>query len=199
MCLRFVFLLITPAAGWLRLFRREEGVQDSRDLDPASPARRTATAAAAPAPELGGPGPARDPAQRDTQSTPPGATAAGHPGHYPALAPRHPPPPLGRQVHARQGRPPGHPPQDQGPGSPARSREPRMGLPQDPRRAGRPRSEDSGVDGVGNPEEGRNRPRAATDRAYLGRSSCAPRPRRSWRATASPPTCSTVPRPTSWP
>ena len=30
-----------------------------------------------------------------------------------------------------------------------------------------------------------------------GRSSCAPRPRRSWHATSSPRTCSTAPRPTS--
>src|ERR1039457_5078448 len=42
-----------------------------------------------------------------------------------------------------------------------------MGLPPDPRWAGRPGSEDSGVDGAGNPEECRNRPRAVTDRAYL--------------------------------
>ena len=33
-----------------------------------------------------------------------------------------------------------------------------MGLPQDPRRAGGPGSEGSGVDGVGDPEERRNRP-----------------------------------------
>ena len=32
-----------------------------------------------------------------------------------------------------------------------------------------------------------------------GRSSCAARPRRSWRATSSASTCSTAPRPTSWP
>jgi transposase len=31
-----------------------------------------------------------------------------------------------------------------------------------------------------------------------GRSSCVPRLRRSWRATSSPPTCSTAPRPMSW-
>src|SRR5690242_18253122 len=42
-----------------------------------------------------------------------------------------------------------------------------MGVPQDPWRAGRPGSENGGVDGVGNPEQGRNRPRAATDRSYL--------------------------------
>jgi putative transposase len=32
-----------------------------------------------------------------------------------------------------------------------------------------------------------------------GRSSCAPRPRRSLHATSSRPTCSTAPRPMSWP
>ena len=80
---------------------------DRGDLDPAPPARRPATAAAAPpAPELGGPGTARGPAQRDTESAAPGAAAAGHPGHDPALAPRHRPPPLGRQIQARQDRPP---------------------------------------------------------------------------------------------
>jgi hypothetical protein len=42
-----------------------------------------------------------------------------------------------------------------------------MGLPQDPRRTGRPGSKDSGVDGTGDPEERRNRPRAAADRASL--------------------------------
>jgi putative transposase len=38
-----------------------------------------------------------------------------------------------------------------------------MGLPQDPRRAGRPGGKGSGIDGVGNSEEGRNRPGAAAD------------------------------------
>src|SRR5450755_1436427 len=42
-----------------------------------------------------------------------------------------------------------------------------MGLPQDPRRTSRPGSKDSGVDGMGDPEENRNRPRAAADRANL--------------------------------
>src|SRR6516165_8457983 len=79
-----------------------------RNLDPAPPARRPATAAAAPpAPVLGGPGTARGLAQRDTESAAAGAAAAGHPGHDPALAPRHRPPPLGRQIQARQDRPAG--------------------------------------------------------------------------------------------
>jgi hypothetical protein len=38
-----------------------------------------------------------------------------------------------------------------------------MGLPQDPGRAGRPGSEGSGIDGVGDSEEGRNRPGAAAE------------------------------------
>src|SRR5690349_23552183 len=55
-------------------------MEDRRDLDPAPPARRPATAAAAPAEAgLGGPGLDRDPARRDTDSAPPGAAAAGHP------------------------------------------------------------------------------------------------------------------------
>jgi hypothetical protein len=136
--------------------------------DPPPPARRpAATAAAPPETELGRPGPARGPAQRDTQSPPPRAAACGHPGHDPALAPRHRPPPPGGAVHARQDRPAGYPPDHQGPGPPAGPGEPRMGLPQDPRRAGRPGSEGSGVDGLGDSEEGRNRPRAAPIRACV--------------------------------
>src|SRR6266536_3414586 len=82
-------------------------MEDRRDLDPAPPARRPAAAAAAPPEaELGGPGTPGDPSQRGTESPPPRAAAAGHPGHDRALASRHRPPPLGRQIHARQtGRP----------------------------------------------------------------------------------------------
>jgi len=47
------------------------------------------------------------------------------------------------------------------------ARENPNGGPQDPRRAGRPGREGSGIDSVGNPEEGRNRPRAAPIRACL--------------------------------
>ena len=84
-------------------------MEDRRDLDLAPPARGpAATAAAPPEPALGGPGPARDSAQRDTQSAPPGAAAPGHPGNDPALAPQHPPPPLGGAVQPRQDRPAGH-------------------------------------------------------------------------------------------
>src|ERR1035438_6769901 len=56
MCLRFVFLLITRVASWLRLSRREEAWQTAEILIPAPPARGPAAAAAAPPErELGGP------------------------------------------------------------------------------------------------------------------------------------------------
>jgi putative transposase len=104
-------------------------VAGCRNLDPAPSARCAATAAAAPpAPDLGGPGTARGPAQRDTESAAPGAAAAGHPGHDPALAPRHRPAPLGCQIQAGRHRPPGHPPGHQGPGPPAGQGEPGWGY-----------------------------------------------------------------------
>src|SRR6266699_2527168 len=113
---------------------------DRGDLDPAPPAGRSATAAATPPErELGGPGTARGPARRDTESAAPRAAAAGYPGHGRALAPRHRPPPLGRQVHARQDWPAGDPAEHPGPGPRAGPRESRMRIPKDPRRAGRPR------------------------------------------------------------
>ena len=85
-------------------------VEDRRDLDPAPPARRAAAPADAKAEaELGGQGPARYPARRNTESAAPRTAAAGHPGHDPGLAPRHRPPPLGRPVRARQDRPAGNP------------------------------------------------------------------------------------------
>src|SRR5216683_906789 len=106
MLLRFVFLLITRVTSWLRLSRRKEAWKTTEIFDPAPPARRPATAAAPPpAPDLGGPGPARDPAQRDTQSAAPQAAASGHSRHDPALPPRHRPAPLGRQIQERQDRP----------------------------------------------------------------------------------------------
>src|ERR1035438_8161988 len=95
---------------------------DRGDLDPAPPARCPATAPTAPtAPDLGGPGTARGFAERDTESAAPGTAAAGYPGHDPALAPRHRPPPLGRQVRVRQDRPASDPAQHPGTGPAAGS------------------------------------------------------------------------------
>ena len=127
MCLRFVFLLITRTASWLRLSRREETWRIAEILilrhqlavlqrrQPRRPKLNWADRALL-ATLLG----AIPKARRQ------GAAAAGHPGHHAALAPGHRPPPLGRQVHARQGRPAGDPPEHQGPGPPAGPREPRV-------------------------------------------------------------------------
>jgi hypothetical protein len=52
---------------------------------------------------------------------------------------------------------------------------------------------------MGDPQDPRHRPRAAADRSRPGRSSCAPRPTRSWHPTSSPSTCPAAPRPTRWP
>jgi hypothetical protein len=102
MWLRFVFLLITRIAGWLRLSRREEAWKTAEILilrhqlvvlqrrQPRRPRLNWA-----------------DRALLVTllsvvpKSAPPRAAAAGRPGNDPALAPRHRQPTLGRQVHAR--------------------------------------------------------------------------------------------------
>ena len=82
-------------------------VEDREDPDPAPPDQRAAAPAAAAAEAgLGGPGPARCPARRNTEGAAPGPAAAGYPGHDPALAPRHrPPPPGARSAHGKTGRP----------------------------------------------------------------------------------------------
>src|SRR5260370_35633865 len=75
------------------------GVADRRDLDPAPPARGpAAAAAAAPEPELGGPGTAHDSARRATESAAPRAAGAARTRHDPALGPRKRPRPRGRPV-----------------------------------------------------------------------------------------------------
>jgi putative transposase len=56
-----------------------------------------------------------------------------------------------------------------------------------------------GVDGMGDPEEGPASIPRRGGRGQPGRCSCAPRPRRSWHVISSRRTCSTAPRPTSWP
>jgi hypothetical protein len=88
------------------------GVDDRRNLNPAPPARRPAAPSGArPEADVGGPGRARGIARRDTESPPPRIAASGHPGHDPALAPRHPPAPPGGAVDARQVRPAGDSPE----------------------------------------------------------------------------------------
>src|SRR5712691_4851813 len=108
------------------------GVEDRGDPDAAPSARRPAAAVPRPTEaELGGPGPARRPARRDTEGTP-RRPASGDPGHGAALAPRHRPPPVGRQIHARQDRPASDPAEHPDPDPAAGPREPRVGVPPDP-------------------------------------------------------------------
>jgi len=172
------------------------GVEDRRNPDSASSARRTAASTARPGEALlGGPGPTRGAARPDTQSAVARAAAAGHPGHGAALAPRHRPPPLGRKIHARKGRPACNPAEHPGPGPATGPQELGLGVPQNSRRDGRPRGESRSVYRLGNPQGQRQRPHPAADRADLD-NSCAPRPTRSWPATSSQPTCSTAPAPT---
>ena len=68
-----------------------------------------------------------------------------------------------RSMHGKTGRPPEH----QGPGPAACPRKPRLGLPQDSRGTGRPWGTNLGVDGMGDLEEGRHRSRATADWCYL--------------------------------
>jgi hypothetical protein len=168
MCLRFVFLLITRMVSWLRLSQREETWKIAEILL----LRHQLAVLQRRQPRR----PGLDWAERALVAillaVIPKARRQGlrllvTPGHDRALAPRHRPPPLVCQVHPRQDRQAGHPPQNQGPCPAAGPREPRLGVPQDPRRASRPGRKDSGLDRVGNPEECRDRPCAAADRARL--------------------------------
>ena len=87
MCLRFVFLLITRLAAWVRLSRREEMWKTAGiSISCATHSRSCSGGSCAAQAELGGPGPARGAARRDTESPPPRIAAAGDPGHDRALA-----------------------------------------------------------------------------------------------------------------
>src|ERR1019366_5905373 len=106
MCLRFLFLLTTRLAAWLRLSRREETWTTAEILilrhqlaalqrrQPRRPKLNWADRALLAA-LLG-----VIPKARRAR-----IAAAGHPGHDPALAPRHRPAPPGGAVHVRQDRP----------------------------------------------------------------------------------------------
>jgi putative transposase len=129
MCLRFVFLLITRIATWLRLSRRDDAWNTAEILilrHQLAILRRHR--ACRPSLNWAGPSPARGPVRRDTESAPSGTAVAGHPGYDHALAPRHRPAPLGGVVGARQVRPPGDPLEYQGPGPPNSPGEPEWGY-----------------------------------------------------------------------
>jgi hypothetical protein len=186
-------------AGYLRAAAvpAQGGAEDRRDLDPAPPARRPAAPSGAPPEaELGGPGPALGPAQRDSQSASPGAAAAGHPGHDRALAPRHRPRrQAARPMHGRSGRP-----------------ATRRNIKALVLRLARETPNGATAGSTGNwpawESRSRRRPYGRSSRPTApapprdgpgppGRSSCALRPRRSWHATSSASTCPAAPRPTS--
>ena len=154
MCLRFAFLLITRLAEWQRLYRREEtwktaeililrhqlAVLQRRQprrakLNWADRALLAALLGVIPKARREGCG-CWSPRTRSCAGTATSSGAGGRP--VPSTA---------------QTRPTGHPPEHQGPGPPAGAGEPRMGLPQDPRGAGRPGSEGSGVDRLGDPQD----------------------------------------------
>ena len=109
MCLRFVFLLITRVASWLRLSQRQETWKTAEILilrhqlavlqrhQPRRPNLNWADRALLATLLRVIPKARRR-----------GAPAPGHPGHDPALAPQHPPPPPGGAVQPRQDRPAGH-------------------------------------------------------------------------------------------
>jgi hypothetical protein len=170
MCLRFVFLPITRASQLLAALGHKVW-KTAEILMPPSACRPAATADAPPEAELGGSGSACNPAQRDTESAPPGAEAAGYPGHDRALAPRHRPPPLGRPVRVRQDRPAGDPPQHPGtahPGTARRRPHHRRLLTPAPGRdpyarcchpqSGQPLRTDPAGDSAGNPAQGLSQP-----------------------------------------
>ena len=133
MCLRFVFLLITRVVSWLRLCRREEAWQTAEILtlrhQLAVPQRRQPDR-----PHLTWADRALLAALLNVipKARRQGLPLLVCPGHDLALAPRHRPAPLVRQIQARRNWPPGHPPEHQGPGPPASQGEPGRGIPQDP-------------------------------------------------------------------
>jgi hypothetical protein len=117
--------------------------------------------------ELGRSGPDRGPARPDIESEPARAEAAGYTGHDRPLAPRHRPPPLGRQVHARQHWLTDDPEEHPGTCPTASPREPRMGIPKDPRRTSRLGHQRRSIDRLGDPQGQRHRPGPAAHRASL--------------------------------
>ena len=129
MCLQFAFLLITRVTTWLQLSRRQEAWQTAEILI----LRHQLAVLQRRQPRR----PRLDWADRALLATLLAVIPKGRRRRlrllvspdtilHLALAPRYRPPPLGRQVHPRQDRPPGHPPEHQGPGPPASPREPRL-------------------------------------------------------------------------
>src|ERR1039458_7266925 len=167
MCLRFVFLLITRTASWLELSRRKEAWKTAEilllrhqltvlqrqqprrpDLNWADRALIATLLAAIPKARRHGLRLLNTPdtilrwhrdivRRRWAARSIRGKTGRpATPREIKALNLRLAPP-VAPRLHRRQARRPPPPPEHQGPNPPAGPREPRMGLPQNPRRAGR--------------------------------------------------------------
>ena len=198
MCLRFVFLLITRLASWLRLSQREETWKTAEililrhqlavlqrrqprrpNLDWADRALLATLLAVIPKGGATGCG-CWSPRTRSCAGTATSSAAAGPPG--PCAA-----------------RPAGRPPAvTSGPwcsGWPGRTR---LGLPPDPRRACGAWQQGSGVDGLADPQKRRDPSGAAPGRSGLAGVPALPGRGDPGAATSSPPTCSTAPRSMSW-
>ena len=141
MCLRFVFLLITRVAAWLRLSRREEAWKTAEILilrhqlavlQRQQPGRVKLNRAdrALLAALLGVIPKARR--HRLRLLVTPGTMLRWH---RDIVRRRW----AARSMRGKTGRPAGDPAEHQGPGPTTGPREPRLGVPQDPRRNGRPR------------------------------------------------------------
>ena len=85
------------------------------------------------------------------------------------------------------------------PGSAPGPPESGLGLPADPRRAGRPRHRRRRLHRLGDPQERRRRPGAPTRLGHLGELPAVPGRRDHRLPTSSPPTSWTARRSTSWP
>ncbi len=184
MCLRFVFLLITRVAAGLRLSRREEMWKTAEILilrHQISVLQRRQPRR----PKLHG-------ADRALPAALPGVIPEARRPQLRLLITRT------RSCAGTPTLPAADPAQHPGTGPAAGPREPRLGVPQDPRRAGRTRHEGRRVYRVGDPQGQRHRPRPAADRAglvtILRSQSGAILARLS-----SPPACPAARRPASWP
>src|SRR5258705_9735482 len=157
MCLRFVFLLITRTASWLRLSQREEAWKTAEILilrhqlailqrrQPRHPKLNWADRALMAT--LLGVIPRRRRRGLRLLVTPDTIARWRRDVVRRRWAAR---------SHARQDRPPGQ--NIKAPGPPAGSREFRLGVPKDPWRAGRTGSQSRSVDRLGDPQGQRHRP-----------------------------------------
>ena len=132
MCLRFAFLLITRVAGWLRLSRCEEAWKTADILM----LRHQLAVLQRQCPGR----PKLNWADRALLAALLGAIPKARRGGLLLVTPdtvlrwhrEHRPPPLGRQIHARQDRPASDPAEHPDPDPAAGPREPRVGVPPDP-------------------------------------------------------------------